>query len=419
MVKVRPFAALRPAAHIAGSFSAPPYDVIDRDEAARLASLCEDSILSITRPEINFDGDIDPFGKRCIEGASRRLADMEKRGILVDDNAPGYYLYTQVIGDRMQRGFVVCASLDDYRSGRIAPHESTLKEQEDGRLALMEALKMQCEPVFFGYRGDAVLEGIAEEVSKGVPDFVYEADGVRHSIHPVFDAGIIAAVTAAFAGIDKMYVIDGHHRSAAAERYAAKRLGEAPGAGADGHYNYVMACCIPLEMLCNMDNNRLLADLGGLSEDGFLKALEGSFTVEDAGGVPPSEIAAGRCCGLFLGGGWYRLWIKDGACDMSHPVESLEGAVVSRRIFGEIMGIGDLRTTSRVESVGGIRGIGYLEQRVRSGDFRAAITLPPVKISQIEAAADAGLTLPPKSTWFEPKLRSGFILNRTLRSRPE
>ena len=410
MVRVKPFAALRPPKNIVTEVAAPPYDVLNSQEA--LSQAGEKSLLHITKPEIDFAPMLAEDDPRVYDKAVENFKAWQRRGWLVRDAAPCYYVYAQTMGERTQYGLVLCAHTDDYASGRIKKHELTRKDKEDDRMVHVNIQSANIEPVFFAYKDNAALAGIVAKASAGTPEYDFIDDNdFRHRLWVIDDTATVERITALFTGeVEAFYVADGHHRTAAAARVGAERRAADPTASTDKEYNFFMAVCFPESQLKILDYNRVVKDLNGLSPEAFLKALEKDFTVE-CKGPEVYRPAALHNFSMYLEGQWYSLTAREGRCNDADPIGVLDVTVLSERVLDAILGIGDLRTDKRIDFVGGLRGLGELKRRVDSGEMKVAFALYPVSMAQLIAIADAGLIMPPKTTWFEPKLRSGLFIH--------
>ena len=410
MVKVKPFAALRPPKEMGKEVSSRPYDVMNSVEAKAEAG--EKSLLHITKPEIDFNPIAGESEQRTYDKAVENFKLWQSRGWLVRDPKECYYIYAQTMDGRTQYGIILCAHTDDYATGAIKKHELTRKEKEDDRMVHVNIQSANIEPVFFAYPDNPELDAIMFRYIAGVPqyDFIADEDGFGHKLWVIDNDADIARITEIFAGVKAFYVADGHHRTAAAARVGALRRSENPAHTGQEEYNWFMAVCFPDNQLKIMDYNRVVKDLGGLSEEEFLSRLSESFEVELNG----EEVY--RPCRLhnfsmYLGGKWYSLTAKAGTFDDSDPIGVLDVTVCSNLIFDRILHLGDLRTSGRIDFVGGIRGLGELKRRVDSGEMAAAFALYPVSMKQLIDIADSGSIMPPKTTWFEPKLRSGLAIH--------
>lgn len=410
MVKVKPFAALRPPKEMGKEVSSRPYDVMNSVEAKAEAG--EKSLLHITKPEIDFNPIAGESEQRTYDKAVSNFKLWQSRGWLVRDHKECYYIYAQTMDGRTQYGIILCAHTDDYASGAIKKHELTRKEKEDDRMVHVDIQSANIEPVFFAYPDSPELDAIMFRYIAGVPeyDFIADEDGFGHKLWVIDDDADIARITEIFSGVKAFYVADGHHRTAAAARVGAKRREGNPSHTGNEEYNWFMAVCFPDNQLKILDYNRVVKDLNGLSPEEFIGRLTESFEVEPKG----AEIY--RPCGLhnfsmYLGGRWYSLTARKGTYDDSDPIGVLDVTISSNLIFDRILNLGDLRTSGRIDFVGGIRGLGELKRRVDSGEMAVAFALYPVSMKQLTDIADSGAIMPPKTTWFEPKLRSGLAIH--------
>ena len=410
MVKVKPFAALRPPKQYAAEVASRPYDVLNSEEAKAEAG--EKSLLHIIKPEIEFDPIAGEHEPRVYAKAVENFKKWQERGWLVQDGKQNYYLYAQTMDGRTQYGFVICANVDDYLSGAIKKHELTRKEKEDDRMRHFRDQNANVEPVFLAFRDNETLARIIAETAAGVPEYDFVAsDGIGHRFWIISSEDTIAAITKAFDGIDAMYIADGHHRTAASVRIGVEKRENNPNHRGDEEYNWFMAVAFPKSELKIMDYNRVVKDLNGLTADELLKALEKDFTVEKVGAevYRPKQL---HNFSMYLDGVWYSLTAKPGTYDDSDPIGVLDVTVLSSLVLDRILGIKDLRTDKRIDFVGGIRGLGELKKRVDSGEMAVAFALYPVSMDQLINIADTGNIMPPKTTWFEPKLRSGLFIHK-------
>ncbi|MBQ3975895.1 MAG: DUF1015 domain-containing protein [Bacteroidales bacterium] len=411
MVRVKPFAAIRPAKSLDEQVSSPPYDVLNSQEALAMAG--EKSLLHITKPEIDFDPILEENDPRVYEKAVENFKLWQQRGWLVQDPKECYYVYAQTMGSRTQYGLVLCAHTDDYTSGKIKKHELTLKKKEDDRMVHIRIQNANIEPVFFAYRDDAELSQIVSDTVKGesVCRFTDE-NGFIHEFWVIDNDATVARITEIFTTrVDAFYVADGHHRTAAAARVGAEKRAQNPNHTGNEEYNFFMAVCFPETQLKIIDYNRVVKDLNGLTKEAFLEKLSEDFVVEPAG----KEICHPKALhnfSLYLDGEWYSFTAKPGRYDDSDPIGVLDVTILSNLVLDKILGIKDLRTDSRIDFVGGIRGLGELCRRVDSGEMKVAFALYPVSMEQLIAIADSGKIMPPKTTWFEPKLRSGLAIHK-------
>ncbi len=411
MVRVKPFAAVRPPKGIVSEVAAPPYDVLDSVEARAMAG--EKSLLHITKPEIDFDPIPDEKEKKVYDRAVENFKAWQDRGWLVQDGRPCYYVYSQTMGERTQYGFVLCAHCDDYARGLIKKHELTRKDKEDDRMVHVKIQNANIEPVFFAFKHQAELEGILAEVASRPSEYRFtDENGFRHEFWVVDDDSEVARISELFTSkVEAFYIADGHHRSAAAARVGAEKAAADPSHTGEEEYNWFMAVCFPESQLKILDYNRVVRDLNGHSAEGFLKDLEGDFEVREEGTEPyrPAELHE---FSMYLEGKWYSLKARPGRYDDSDPIGVLDVTILSNLVLDKLLGIRDLRTDKRIDFVGGIRGLGELSSRVDSGEMKAAFALYPVSMKQLTDIADSGNIMPPKTTWFEPKLRSGLAIHK-------
>ena len=410
MVRVKPFAALRPPVDLVEEVASPPYDVLNSAEAKAMAG--EKSLLHITKPEIDFDpmpGEHDPA---VYDRAVENFRAWQDRGWLRRDGKPCYYVYSQTMDGRTQYGLVLCAHTDDYACGIIKKHELTRKDKEDDRMVHVRIQSANIEPVFFAYRDDAELDAIVAAASSCEPEYSFtDENGFIHRFWVIDDEKACARITDIFTSrVDAFYVADGHHRTAAAARVGAERRAQNPSHDGSEEYNWFMAVCFPSSQLKILDYNRVVKDLNGKSDAEFLAALESDFVVEPAGSEPLAPSALHNFS-MYLSGRWYSLTARPGTYDDTDPIGVLDVTVLSRLVLDKLLGIKDLRTDKRIDFVGGIRGLGELSHRVDSGEMKVAFALYPVSMDQLTAIADSGMIMPPKTTWFEPKLRSGLAIH--------
>ena len=409
MVRVKPFAAIRPPKQYVEEVAARPYDVLNSQEAKEEAG--EKSLLHITKPEIDFDPIIDEHSQPAYDKAVKNFKAWQQKGWLVQDAKPCYYVYAQTMEGRTQYGLVMCAHTDDYASGKIKKHELTRKDKEDDRMIHVRIQNANIEPVFFAYPDNAEVNEIVGRYIALEPEYDFVAeDGFGHHFWVIDNDADIERITEIFAEIPAFYVADGHHRTAAAARVGAELSGQNPAHTGDEEYNFFMAVCFPESQLKIIDYNRVVKDLNGLDEAGLIAELEKDFVVELAG----EEIyhpCALHNFSMYLGGKWYSLTAKEGRYDDNDPIAVLDVTILSGLVLDRILGIKDLRTDKRIDFVGGIRGLGELQRRVDSGEMKVAFALYPVSMQQLINIADSGEIMPPKTTWFEPKLRSGLAIH--------
>lgn len=412
MAKVKPFRGLRPPKQFVEQVASKPYDVLSSEEARAEAEGNEKSLYHIIKPEIDFEPGTGEHEQKVYDKAVENFQKFQREGWLVQDEKEQYYLYAQTMDGRTQYGLVVGASVDDYLTGKIKKHELTRKEKEVDRMYHIEINNANIEPVFLSFPTNEVLERVIAQTAKTQPeyDFVSE-DGIGHTLWCISDDAVINEITEAFAKIPYLYIADGHHRTAAAAHVGEEKAKADPNHTGKEEYNYLLAVCFPESHLKVMDYNRVVKDLNGLTDEEFLQKVGEKFVVEDKG----TEIyrpAALHNFSLYLGGKWYSLTAKEGTYDDNDPIGVLDVKISSDYILRDILNIVDLRTDKRIDFVGGIRGLGELKDRVDSGEMKMALALYPVTMRQIIDIADSGNIMPPKATWFEPKLRSGLIIHK-------
>lgn len=413
MVRVKPFAAIRPPKNIVTEVAAPPYDVLNSEEAQKMAG--EKSLLHITKPEIDFNPILPDHDRRVYDKAVMNFKEWQKKGWLIQDDKPCYYVYAQTMDGRTQYGLVLCAHTDDYAEGKIKKHEFTRKDKEDDRMIHVRIQNANIEPVFFAYKDNTELNSIIADVAAGNPEYDFiDENNFGHTFWPITKQNTIDRITDIFTDeIDAFYVADGHHRTAAAARVGAEKRAANPKHTGKEEYNYFMAVCFPESQLKILDYNRVVKDLNGLSTSEFLKALEENFVVKEEGckTYHPSHL---HNFSMYLEGKWYSLEAKAGRYDDKDPIGVLDVTILSNLVLDKILGIKDLRTDKRIDFVGGIRGLEELSRRVDNGEMKVAFALYPVSMEQLIAIADSGNIMPPKTTWFEPKLRSGLAIHRLV-----
>jgi uncharacterized protein (DUF1015 family) len=408
MPLIRPFCGLRPAPGRAQDIVASPYDVLNTEEARKRAEERPDSFLHISKPEIDLPPGTDPYSAPVYEQGRTNFRRMIDAGVLVQDDAPSYYFYRLIMGPHEQIGLVAVASVADYDRNRIRKHEFTRPDKEDDRVRQIDAIDAQTGPVFLTYRQSDAIDAIAAQATSGEPDMdVVADDGVRHTVWAVREQMVIDRITELFDAMACLYIADGHHRSAAASRVAAARKMANPEHSGEEAYNYFLSVIFPDNQMQILDYNRVVADLNERSVDEFLNAVERAFTVEPSDA--PVKPAAHGEFGMYLPGQWYRLVIKPGLVPVDDPVARLDISLLADNLIDPILGISDPRRDKRIDFVGGIRGLGELEQRVDSGGMAVAFALFPTSLAELMAVADAGEVMPPKSTWFEPKLADGLV----------
>ncbi len=402
---IQPFAALRPASGRANDVVAPPYDVLSTDEARQRASGRPWSFLHISKPEIDLPAETSPYAPEVYAKGAENLQAMIKAGVLVRDQVPCYYAYRIVMGGHSQTGIVAAASVADYDANRIRKHEFTRPDKEDDRVRQIDALDAQTGPVLLAYPAAPEVDAMLAAASSGTPDSDAELDGVRHTLWIIREPAILARITAAFNAMPALYIADGHHRSASASRIAAARRAANPEHTGAEPYNFFLSVIFPAHEMRIMDYNRVITDLNGLSAEAFLERAGAAFSVEPAASaVKPEQPGS---FGLYLTGRWYRLTIRPDLIP-ADPVGRLDVSLLQNNLIAPILGITDPRRDKRIDFVGGIRGLAELEKRVNSGEMALALALHPTRMEDLMAVADANEVMPPKSTWFEPKLADGL-----------
>ena len=414
-MKVKPFRGIRPPQALAKQVSSRPYDVLNSQEAREEAAGNPMSLYHIIKPEINFEGNVDEHDPQVYQKAREQFDLFKKNGWLVQDERDCYYVYAQTMDGRTQYGLVLAAWVDDYMEGRIMKHELTRRDKEEDRMKHVRVNNANVEPVFFAYPHREDLDAIIASVVAGEPeyDFVSDLDGFGHTFWVIKDTEKIARITEIIEQIPAMYIADGHHRSAAAALVGNEKKLQNPNHAGDEEYNYFLAVCFPDNQLHIMDYNRVVKDLNGMSPESFLQALQEDFDVQDMG-VEIYRPDALHTFSLYLGGHWYKLIAKEGRYDDQDPIGVLDVTISSNLILDKLLGIKDLRSDKRIDFVGGIRGLEELSRRVDSGEMQVALALYPVTMDQLIRIADTGNIMPPKTTWFEPKLRSGLIIHELV-----
>jgi uncharacterized protein (DUF1015 family) len=407
---VKPLRGLRPRADLTAKIPSLPYDVLDSSEARALARDDPYTFLHVVKAEIDLDPGIDAYDERVYAKAQENFLAMRRKGWLVRDERPAFYLYRQRMGDRVQTGIVGAASVSDYLEGRVKKHEHTRPDKEDDRTRHADAIGAHAGPVFLAYRGDPAIDALVHDGTRGAPaaDFV-AADGIGHALWVVDDPTDVARLDEAFRRVPRSYIADGHHRAAAYARVSQLRRGRAPQATGDQPFDRFLAVHFPAAELRILDYNRLVRDLHGLDPAGLLRRIDaaGFDLVEPWPGKRPNEAAT---FGMYLQGVWRLLAARPAAVSENDPVKRLDVSVLQERILGPILGVGDPRTDGRIAFCGGIRGVAELERLVDSGEHAVAFALYPTSLADVMRVADADAVMPPKSTWFEPKLRSGMVV---------
>ena len=412
MAIIKPFKGIRPPKGIVERVESRPYDVLNSEEARQEAGDNEMSLYHIIKPEIDFEPGTSEYDPRVYQRAADNFKKFIDKGWLVQDMQECYYIYAQTMNGKTQYGLVVGAFVGDYLNGVIKKHELTRRDKEEDRMKHVRVCDANIEPVFFAYPDNSVLNGLIERYVSIVPeyDFIAPGDGFRHQFWIISDQKDISTITQTFAEIPALYIADGHHRSAAAALVGAEKAKNDAQHKGDEEYNYFMAVCFQASQLTILDYNRVVKDLNGLSADAFLEQLSKNFIVEKKGAdiYKPNRL---HNFSLYLEGDWYSLTAKEGVFDDTDPIGVLDVDISSRLILDEILGIKDLRSDKRIDFVGGIRGLSELQARVDCGEMKMALALYPVSMKQIMDIADSGNIMPPKATWFEPKLRSGLVIH--------
>lgn len=410
MAVVKPFICIRPAKENAAKVASLPYDVYNRKEACAAVAGNPVSFLNIDRAETQFSDDVDTYAD-CVYEKARELLDTQiAEGVYVTDAGEHYYLYELTMDGRSQTGIVACSSIDDYVNGVVKKHENTREDKELDRIRHVDTVNAQTGPIFLTYRQNEILKAIvAEEKAKPVLyDFVSD-DGIRHRVWKIDDPAQTAAIEAAFAAIPATYIADGHHRAASAVKVGLKRRAENPGYTGEEPFNYFLSVLFPDEELMILPYNRVVKDLNGISREQFFEAVKEKFELEEIGKEPYAPAEKGTF-GMYLDNTWYALKVLP-QYRSADPVKGLDVSILQDQLLGPVLGIGDPRTDKRIDFIGGIRGLKELERRVRE-DMEIAFSMYPTSIEELLAVADAGLLMPPKSTWFEPKLRSGLFIHK-------
>lgn len=410
MVTVRPFNGLRPARELAEKIASPPYDVLDSDEAREIVSENPLSFLRVVKPEVDLDPSIDLYDSRVYEQGAFNLRHLMEHGEMIQERKPMFYLYRQIMGDHSQVGLVATVSAEDYESNLIKKHEFTRKVKEEDRIRHIETQNAQCGPVFLTYHDVPEFDAVQKRVcSENDPEYDFTApDGVRHTVWLVSHKEDIDRIREIFRGVDSLYVADGHHRSAAGTLVAQRRRSANVNHTGKEEYNYFLAVLFPKSQMMILPYNRVVVDLNGLSSEDFLVRISEKFHVTE--GTSP-EPASRRCYSMYLDGAWHGLEPREGSFPEDDPVRSLDASILQENLLGPVLGIDDPRTSDRIDFVGGIRGTDALRKMVDSGRYRVAFSLYPTSVQQLIEVAESGQVMPPKSTWFEPKLRSGLLVH--------
>lgn len=414
MAKVKPFKGIRPPREMVTKIASRPYDVLNSEEARAEADGNPKSFYHIIKPEIDFEPGTDEHDERVYNKAVENFNAFRDKGWLVQDDKEHYYIYAQTMNGRTQYGIVLAASVDDYMEGRIKKHELTRRDKEEDRMKHVRINNANIEPVFFAFPDNPALQEIIDKVTSGEPEYDFIApDGFGHHFWVVDDPEMIERITEEYEKIPYLYIADGHHRSAAAALVGHEKAKNNPDHKGDEEYNYFLAVAFPASHLNIIDYNRVVKDLNGLSPEEFLARLSDNFIVKEVGEEEYRPTALHNFS-LYLAGKWYSLTAKEGTYDDNDPIGVLDVTISSDLILRDILGITDLRSDKRIDFVGGIRGLGELKRRVDSGEMAMALALYPVSMKQLMDIADSGNIMPPKTTWFEPKLRSGLVIHELL-----
>ncbi|MDO4161276.1 MAG: DUF1015 domain-containing protein [Prevotellaceae bacterium] len=415
MSTIKPFKGIRPPKQFVEEVESRPYDVLNSEEARQEAGDNEKSLYHIIKPEIDFEPGTSEYDPKVYEKAAENFKKFQDKGWLVQDDKEQYYIYAQTMNGKTQYGLVVCAYVDDYMNSVIKKHELTRRDKEEDRMKHVRVNNANIEPVFFAYPDNSVLDAIIMRYASEKPeyDFIAPVDGFRHQFWIISDESDINTITQEFAKMPSLYIADGHHRSAAAALVGAEKAKQNPNHVGNEEYNYFMAVCFQASQLTILDYNRVVKDLNGLTSEQFLEALSKNFIVEEKGAdiYKPDTL---HNFSLYIDGKWYSLTAKEGTFDDKDPIGVLDVDISSRLILDDILGIKDLRSDKRIDFVGGLRGLEELKRRVDSGEMRIALALYPVTMKQIMDIADSGKIMPPKATWFEPKLRSGLVIHKLV-----
>lgn len=410
MATIKPFRCIRPAVKVAAQVAALPYDVYNRSEACEEVKDKPLSFLRIDRAETQFDNSVDTYDERVYLKAKELLDEMIADGTFVSDSDDAYYIYELVMDGRSQTGIVACAAIDDYQNNVIKKHENTRAEKEADRIKHVDVCSAQTGPIFLAYRSQNAINSVVARVKNNLPLYDFTAsDGISHRAWKISDTADVEAIRGAFEKLDSIYIADGHHRAASAVKVGLKRRAENPGYNGDEEFNFFLSVLFPDDQLMIMDYNRVITDLNGLSKDEFVRKISADFNVEKIGTEAYKPVKA-REIGMFLENEWYKLTVNDNIVS-DDPVEGLDVSILQKHLLTPILGIGDPKTDKRIDFVGGIRGLKELERRCKS-DMKVAFAMYPTSISQLFEVSDAGMLMPPKSTWFEPKLRSGLFIHK-------
>lgn len=411
MANVKPFVCVRPTEALASRVAALPYDVYNRKEAKEAALREPLSFLNIDRAESNLPDDVDTYDERVYQKAKELLEARIADGTYITDSEDCYYVYELIMDGRSQTGIVACASIDDYANGVIMKHENTREEKEQDRIRHVDTCNAQTGPIFLAYRSNEVISAVMNRYKAGKPLYAFTADdGITHNVWRIADKADVSLIREAFAGIGQIYIADGHHRAASAVKVGFKRRSENPSYTGTEEFNFFLSVLFPEDQLMILPYNRVVKDLNGYTKDAFLAKISGIFEVRMLGNEPYQPTKKGTF-GMFLDGKWYSLAASEKMLAITDPVDSLDVALLQDYLLGPVLGIGDPRVDKRIDFIGGIRGLKELERRVGL-DMEVAFSMYPTQISELFAVADASLLMPPKSTWFEPKLRSGLFIHK-------
>ena len=410
MVTVRPFHGLRPAKKLAEKIASPPYDVLDSHEAREIVKENPLSFLRVVKPEVDLDPSLDLYDTRVYEQGAFNLRHLMEHGEMIQEKKPMFYLYRQVMGDHSQVGLVATVSAEDYEKNLIKKHEYTRKAKEEDRIRHIETQNAQCGPVFLTYHDQPEFDELQQRICKREePEYDFESpDSIRHTLWLVKDDEDVESISRLFQEVPALYVADGHHRSAAGTIVAQRRRESNENHTGNEEYNYFLAVLFPKSQMKIMAYNRVVADLNGLSKDEFLRRISENFEISDEADPKPDKRLR---YSMYLDGSWYGLEPKEGSFPADDPVLSLDASILQENLLDPLLGIDDPRTSERIKFVGGIRGTEELEKLVDNGGFSVAFSLYPTSIDQLMKVADSGKVMPPKSTWFEPKLRSGMLVH--------
>ena len=410
MAIVKPFKAVRPTPALADKVAALPYDVMNSEEAREMVQGNPYSFLHVDKAEIDLPVGTGLYDKIVYETAAANLRRMIQDGVFIRDEKPCFYIYRQIMDGRAQTGIVGCASIDDYINNVIKKHELTRADKEEDRCNHVDTCDANTGPIFLTYRSRDKINAIVARVMQSAPVYDFTQDNVQQTVWIIDDPTDIQVIAEEFVAAGDLYIADGHHRSASAVRVGKKRREQHPDYKGDEEFNFFLSVFFPDDQLYIMDYNRVVKDLNGLTAEQFLEKIGEKFTVEPAGGAGPYKPTEPHTYGMYLGGKWYKLTAKPGTFDSTDPVARLDVSILQENLLHPILGIGDPRTDKRIDFVGGIRGLGELERRVKEG-MAVAFSMYPTTISDLISIADAGKIMPPKSTWFEPKLLSGLFIH--------